>query len=139
MRGDSFGEILVRAPLSGGGGSRGALQVYNKAPPTWFDRRCGGDGSGSSGDVGGIGGGNSFDGAYLRPCSWRERRREWRRERGRATKAWQLEEPKEKLEATTTVARRIVGDVTADTISPRGKCGEVKNPPLPKLWSLPHF
>ena len=21
-------------------------QVYNKAPPPWFDRRCGGDGSG---------------------------------------------------------------------------------------------
>jgi len=67
-------------------------QVYNKAPPSWFDRRGGGDGSGSSGDVGGIGGGNSFDGAYLRPCSWRERRRERRRERGRATKAWRLEE-----------------------------------------------
>ena len=31
-------------------------QVYNKAPPSWFDRRCGGDGRGSdSGD----GGGNS--------------------------------------------------------------------------------
>ena len=75
-------------------------QVYNKAPSSWFDRRCGGDGSGSSGDVGGIDGGNSFDGAYLRPCSWRERRRERRRERGRATKAWQLEEPKEALETT---------------------------------------
>ena len=31
-------------------------QVYNKAPPSWFDRRCGGDGRGS--DSGG-GGGNS--------------------------------------------------------------------------------
>ena len=31
-------------------------QVYNKAPPSWFDRRCGGDGGGSGS---GGGGGNS--------------------------------------------------------------------------------
>ena len=35
--------------------------------------------------------------------------------------------------ATTTVARRGLGEVTADTLSPRGKRGEVKNPPLPKM------
>jgi len=36
-------------------------QVTNKAPPSWFDRRCGGDGSGSSGGVGGIVGGGKSD------------------------------------------------------------------------------
>ena len=41
--------------------------------------------------------------------------------------------------ATTTVARRGLGEVTADTLSPRGKRGEVKNPPLPKPWSLLHL
>ena len=41
--------------------------------------------------------------------------------------------------ATTTVARRVLGDATADKIPPRGKCGEVKSPPLLKAWSLPYL
>ena len=41
--------------------------------------------------------------------------------------------------ATTIAARRGLGEVTADTLSPRGKRGEVKNPPLLKPWSLLHL
>ena len=36
--------------------------------------------------------------------------------------------------ATTIVARRGLGEVTAGTLSPCEKRGEVKNPPLPKPW-----
>ena len=45
----------LKIPTSGAFGMAGLQQ----SPPSWFDRRCGGDGSGSSGDVGGIGGGSN--------------------------------------------------------------------------------
>ena len=38
-------------------------QVYNKAPPSWFDRRCGGDGRGSDSDGGGGNSGEDDGGA----------------------------------------------------------------------------
>ena len=41
--------------------------------------------------------------------------------------------------ATIIAARRGLGEVTAGTLSPRGKRGEVKNPPLLKPWSLLHL
>ena len=38
--------------------------------------------------------------------------------------------------ATNIAARRGLGEVTTGTLSPCGKRGEVKNPPLLKPWSL---
>ena len=45
----------LKIPTSGAFGMAGLQQ----SPPSRFDRRCGGDGSESSGDVGGIGGGSN--------------------------------------------------------------------------------
>ena len=80
------------------------------------------------GERGGGSGGGSGDGPP-RPGNWRSQR--MRRSAGPKVAGT--------THATTIVARRDLGDVTAGTLSPRGKRGEVKNPPLLKPWSLLHL